>query len=180
MRPTRHTVDLSRVVYLGDVDDSMQGARQELTRLVLAKPDEPVTLVITSFGGSVAGMHALMDRIVGLRAAGATINGLVEGYAMSAGLILLQVCEHRMMGPHAKLMAHGITTFLRSGLDIAGLAKRQTEMIKDTRAVADLFARRTHKPVSYWMRLFRSNEPRFYRADEALAVGLVDEILTQG
>lgn len=165
-----------RMVYLDhDVDRTLTPIRKELTKLYAEDKNKPMLLVISSLGGSALGMFALLDRIGDLRARGATIHGLVEGYAMSAGLILLQATEHRMMGANATLMAHGITGGARGDLDY--IESELDFMRADTRRVAEIFGRRTKRGADYWRRKFQTNRPLYYRADEALKIGLVDEVV---
>lgn len=171
-------IDPTRMVVLDhDFDATMSRVRERLTQLATSDKDKPITLVISSFGGSVAGLQALMDRIHLLRQAGIKIHGYVEGYAMSAGLILLQACDRRIMGPHAKLMAHGITMTFMGGYDIEAMEARLAEAKKDTAWAARLFAARTGRDAAEWEAMMQSNDPVYYRAEEALALGLVDEVL---
>lgn len=165
-----------RMVYVnGDIGSTMESARRELMRLLEDDKDKPILLIITSYGGYLGGLSALADRIHWLRGSGAKIDCMIEGYAMSAALILAQCCDHRMAGPGAILMFHG-ATWGDSGDEKThdgelALTRHQHDQI------AGLFGERTHKSASYWRRLLRSNRPRYYSASEALELGLLDEVI---
>ena len=137
---TKPAIKPKWIVYLDHaIYATLTPIRNELTTLFSDKEDEPILLVISSFGGSGVGMFALMDRIANLRASGAKIHGLVEGYAMSAGLIccnLLQATEHRMIGANATLMAHGISA--RVAGDLQAIGTELVQLHLDTRRIAKI------------------------------------------
>lgn len=73
-------------------------------------PEDPVTVVFDSPGGSVFSGLALYDTIRNFRASGLTINTHSIGMAASMGGVLLQAGETRSMGKHAFMLIHEISS----------------------------------------------------------------------
>lgn len=172
----RRTHSPRRLIYVnGDLDETMASARRELVRLFADEPEKPILLVITSSGGAVAGMFALMDTIAHLCASGATIDGMVEGYAMSCAALLLQACSRRYAGPNATVMVHGFS-YTRGG-DLANHAAFRHWVETGTERTVELLGARTRRDSAYWRELMQRSEPRYFTAREALEIGLIDEIV---
>lgn len=165
-----------RTLYLPhSIEDGLGELRQRLSRLVSKDPEAPVLIVVASNGGRVDGGMALCDRILALRAEGARIDCRVEGYAHSFAAFVPQVCEHRMCGPASVLMLHGMS-WGNEG-DLRCHEAEVGEVKLRTAYEAGVLATRTRKPAPYWTRLMQTRHPRYFGAEEALAVGLVDEII---
>lgn len=167
----------TRTIWIdGEIDNQMVAGRLAIRDLATAHANKTITLMINSPGGSAYGMFAVMEEMdlarVDLRV---RFNGLAEGIAMSAGLILLQHCDERRMGRWTTLMAHGVSYGVRGDLH-----DHDTEMLltrRMTQRIADLFGRRTHKPSEWWFMEFWSKRPLYYDAEQALEIGLVDHII---
>lgn len=168
---------LDRMVHVdGEMKDTMVDERKALSRLAEADPAAPILLVIASTGGAVMAASALRDRIALLRGQGTVIDGLVEGVALSGAVVLLQACAHRLAGPAAVLGVHGVS-YTVSNDDLMTHRSEMREIDAYTAEQSRLLASRTSQPERYWRRLLARNEYRYYSADEALAVGLIDEII---
>ncbi len=173
-----------RCVYItGAINSDMGPERKNLRELVLNDREAPISLVINSQGGVVLGGFALLDEMAALqREAGVAIVGLVEGAAMSMGLTILQGCDRRIAGPNAILMAHGSHGVTAGDKKDRKAYDHLIEIMH--RRMAKLYATRTApaggKSEAEWLALFEEDTPVFLDAEEALAWGLVDEILGEG
>jgi ATP-dependent Clp endopeptidase proteolytic subunit ClpP len=67
---------------------------------------DPITIRITSPGGSVWDGLAFYDYILGLRQSGIKVNVVVFGMAASMSAVLLQAGDRRVVAPNAQVMIH--------------------------------------------------------------------------
>ena len=141
---------------------------------------EPITLVISSCGGDVFTALSIIRAIQTARKDGIEIIGQVYGEAMSAAFLILQACSKRTMGKYCLLMCHGVTTV--SFGDIRNLESEQNLLKKLQADQADLISSRNtsatklYHTSKYWLPILERNTPQFYGADEALKMGLIDEV----
>ena len=68
--------------------------------------NDPITIRLTSPGGSVWDGLALYDYILGLRKKGVKVNIVVFGMAASMSAVLLQAGDRRVVSPNAQVMIH--------------------------------------------------------------------------
>ncbi len=147
----------------------------------LAKLPEDITLFISSFGGKVEPAGAIMRSIRDAQNRGCRVIGEVHGYAMSVAAVILQACDLRYASPEDILMVHGVSS------TSSGDIRNQTADVELAKSLmdihADFFANRntsTEKQYNdrvYWRELLDDNYPHFYFGDEALKVGLIDEVI---
>lgn len=138
-----------------------------------ARGVNPITLIINSDGGSVFEAHGMYDTIRHLQSMGTTVVGRVHGHAMSAAVFVLQACEERVMTESGLLMVHGLKEF-RVG-DIRDLEADRDAMEKTLDIQCDMLGR-TRMSAKEWREILRDHHPHYYRAKEALALGLVDRV----
>ena len=177
-----------RVVYVsGQVDSYMLQQRRQIRELVMTNPKADISIVISSPGGSVYGGYALMDEMAAVRAERldptsdvlTSFLGVVQGWAMSMGSIILQACDRRLAGPNALLMVHGVTSGTLG--DEIG-QEIHLDLVREINdRAADLYASRTvpagGRSFRQWREILRSNVPRYFTARQALAEGLIDEVI---
>ncbi|NLX20959.1 MAG: ATP-dependent Clp protease proteolytic subunit [Phycisphaerae bacterium] len=138
------------------------------------KRDQPINLYINSPGGLVDQTLAIYDTMQFL---GCDVATYCIGQASSGAAIVLAAGTkgQRYALPHAKVMLHqpysGITG---QAEDIRIQAE---EILKDKRLLNDLLARHTGQPADKIEREIERD--RYMDAQEALAYGLVDEILAE-
>ena len=138
------------------------------------KRDQPINLYINSPGGLVDQTLAVYDTMQFL---GCDVATYCIGQAASGAAIILSAGTRgqRYALPHAKVMLHqpysGITG---QAEDIRIQAE---EILKDKKLLNELLAKHTGQPAEKIEREIERD--RFMNADEALAYGLVDEILIE-
>lgn len=160
----------------GDVEeDHVRYTQEYLTEAhVNAKPDAPLTLYLSSFGGCVMTGLALASTIQEIRRSGRRVNIHIQGCAMSMGSIIAQVADHRSIEPSAWLMIHEIS---------GSVMESKTSTMRDEAEFMDrleqqvfaLYTARTGKPIEYWRKKMHRRD-WFLTAAEALEEGLVDEV----
>jgi ATP-dependent protease ClpP protease subunit len=158
----------------GTVDAcSVERLRLSTARYAAAYPDEPITLVISSGGGSVFDGWVLFDHLRALSAQGHKITTVVRGMAGSMAAVLTQAGDVRVIGPESYLVIHepsssswGKTSDLIDELDMMKRLTRQAE---------DVFARRS-KLSAKEIKAKTLKKDWYVAAKESKSLGFVDQI----
>ena len=82
----------------------------QLERWSRLNPGKPITVVLTSPGGSVLAGWGLYDTLRTLSAQGHHITTQVRGYAASMGAVLLQAGDTRLVGAESYVMLHEVSS----------------------------------------------------------------------
>ncbi len=91
-------------------DSSANNCIQTLGQWQREDPSKPITVVFNSPGGSVTAGLALYDYIQAIRNNGSKVDTHSIGWAASMGGILLQAGEERIMGDHAYMLIHEVSS----------------------------------------------------------------------
>lgn len=150
--------------------DPMKKAQKEVLELA-SQGDEPIWLRINSPGGSVDAGLILIDT---MKAVKAPIHCIVESSAYSMAAIILTYCDKRYGMPHATFMLH------EASYGTAGEDPTNRSKIDFLTKYLD----RLHEEIAKNIKM----DPKKYRArirdawwmlaDEAKAIGLIEEIIT--
>ncbi len=171
----------SRVISInGDIEECGAGLMTNQLQ-VLSECNDEITLLITSYGGTVEAGGAIIRAIRYAQNKGCKIICEVRGYAMSMAAIILQAADFRFAAPEDIIMVHGI-----SGASI-GDVRNQAEDLKMTKKLTDIygkfFAERNtaedakYHDEKYWRKLLEDSLPHNYFGPEALQKGLIDAII---
>lgn len=174
--------DRGILFYHGDIDESRVHEMQEeliSVSIDLATRDTktakaPITLNLSTSGGSCEAGIALVGTIQDIQRTGRDVNVHVQGGAYSMGSIILQAGSKRTMEPYSFLMIHD-SWYAMEGktplhADLLDFIRRQDY------AVAQLFAARGGKSPEYYLNKW-DRKDWYLGSVEALDEGLVDEIL---
>lgn len=166
-----------RIVFLpSDVDEESAALiKASLLKLFYANRKEDITLLITSDGGDVTPGLSIIDAIHHIQAREGKVIGQVWGHAESMACDVLQVCDLRRASSSSILMVHGGWSDY-SGLDIEGMQAEAKVMKNMTDYMLEIYASRTKKPRTYWKTVMKRKNPRYFTSEEALEVGIIDEI----
>ena len=82
----------------------------QLERWSRLNPGKPLTVVLTSPGGSVLAGWGLYDTLRTLSSQGHHITTQVRGYAASMGAVLLQAGDTRLVGAESYVMLHEVSS----------------------------------------------------------------------
>jgi ATP-dependent Clp protease protease subunit len=172
---TRRMLFARRVLVLDGVLDDDNGVllMTQLLALAAEEPHADITLWIHSPGGSVPAMLAIRDL---MRTVPCDVATVAFGLACSAGQFLLSAGTKgkRRALPHSRILLH------QGSAGIGGTAvdvELQAADLRHTRdTVLGLIADDTGQPLE---RVFEDSlHDRWYSAEEALAYGFVDEIVS--
>ena len=181
----RKATEQEGIIFLGAIDDD-SAERFSRTLLTLAVQrsgagdEQPITIYISSGGGSVGAGLAMMEMVYKMRDQyKVMINTVVTGYAYSMGAIVFQSGSTRLMGSLSTLMLHSPQWYLSGNdqqifSDYARLASHYRSV------VANLFAARSGKhDAPWWENYIYSGRDRFLTAPECLDLGLCDTVYGQ-
>ena len=174
-------LEANGLYFLGEItDDTARQLGEALVSMSVereGRADQPITIYISSGGGSVGAGLGMMQMIYRMRAQyKVTINTVVTGYAYSMGAIVFQAGDKRQIGSFSTLMLHSPQWFLSGSdqtifSDYAILARHYKSL------VSNIFAQRsgTHD-ARWWEEFIYSGRDRFLTAEECIELGLADEI----
>lgn len=181
MTEWENDVDItSRSIYIGRASSSSNGEEigpDALARLLQAlvvlerKSASPVTVYVNTEGGCLWNVLGMCD-IISASSLSVTIVGV--GRVWSSGSILMQAADYRMMTPNSTMLLHGGDMAI-SGHPLNGKAWVEAER-KATHTVASMYAERSNKDVNYFKRIMNRAQDTILTAQEALELGLIDEV----
>lgn len=135
------------------------------------KKGEDIVVDICTPGGSVIDMWAIYDRICQSKC---SVTGRVWGEASSAGSVILQACDKRLMSQHAYLMLHegswSIDTYHNRNAEAAA-----DQIKRERKMMVDVFARAMCRDAKYVEDLLIID--KYFYANEVVKLGLADKVL---
>ena len=163
-----------RIVFLGrEVDDELANViAAQLLVLEAEDPETDISLYINSPGGSAYAGMAIYDAIQYVKP---DVRTVCIGMGMSAAAMVLAAGApgKRSVLPNAKVMIHqGSAGFRGTPADIQIAAREITEM---TERMAQIIARHSGQELAQVMADI--DRDRFMTPEEAVAYGIVDEVL---
>lgn len=144
---------------------------QRLSQLVnKTKEGDKITVFINSSGGDTYTSLGIYDLILNSKR---YTTGIVAGIAHSAASIILQACSWRIMMPHSSLMLH------RSHVNVSGSVPNAQKALGTLRGLDEeafkIYAERSKMGLEEISNI--AHLDRYFSAEEALEVGLIDTIL---
>src|SRR3954447_11493103 len=163
-----------RIVFLGqEVEDGIANViTAQLLFLEAEDPERDISLYINSPGGSAYAGMAIYDAMQYVQP---NVQTICTGMGMSAAAMILSggAKGKRFVLPNAKVMIHqGSAGFRGSPADIQIAAREILEM---TERMAEIISRHSGQPLEQVMKDI--DRDRFMKPDEAVAYGLVDEVI---
>jgi ATP-dependent Clp protease protease subunit len=168
-----HLDEKTRHIYVaGFIDDSL--ANQIIVMLHrLEETDGDILIVVNSEGGEEVAGYALYDAVTMCKN---MVIVEVYGELASIGVLLLQAADIRRMSPNSYLMLHSGTIPVDDKEPKQNLIVEMADQIKkDNLRYYAILSGRSKLSVSDIEEA--CNKDSYYMADEALSVGLCDEIL---
>ena len=139
------------------------------------RSSDPVTLYISSPGGSVISGMAIYDYINIMQS---RVNTVCIGIAASMGAILFLAGRDRMILPHSKVMIHDPSfggSASMAGQKPLEIQEKLNDLMETRRLLADVIAARTGLSRKQVLNLTKKDT--YFTAEQALGAGLATEIL---
>jgi ATP-dependent Clp protease, protease subunit len=165
-----------RIVFIGTpIDDQIANlVVAQLIHLESDDPDKDIAIYINSPGGQVYAGLAIYDTMQFIKP---QVQTICVGIAMSMGSLLLAGGAHgkRFALPNSRILIHQPSGgFQGQATDIEIHAR---EALALRARVDEIYAKHVGKPVEQVHTDMERD--RFFKADEAVEYGLIDQILTQ-
>lgn len=163
-----------RIIFLGTpVDDQIANlVVAQLLHLESEDPDKDISLYVNSPGGSVYAGLAIYDTMQFIKP---QVQTICVGIAMSMGSLLLMAGAKgkRFALPNSRILIHQPSSgFEGQSTDIEIHAR---EVLNIRRRIDEIYAQHTGQSVE---KVHADMErDRFFKADEALAYGLIDRVI---
>jgi len=155
-------------------EDTISSLASSIRRLVRMRPGKPITVYLTTPGGNIFEGFGLLDSMEEAKALGCPVTIKVRGNACSMGAVVLQGAAHRVVGLNSYLMLH------RASFGVQGNAAEVEDELETTKMlearIYAILARSTGKPAAWWKKRLGNRKDAWFGAEEALELGLVDEI----
>jgi ATP-dependent Clp protease protease subunit len=165
-----------RVVFLvGPIDDYMANVVvAQLLFLESENPDKDIHLYINSPGGSVTSGMAIYDTMQFIKS---DVSTLCVGQAASMGALLLAggASGKRHCLPHSRVMIHQPLGGVQG--QAADIEIHAREILQIRERLNEILARHTGQPLERIQD--DTDRDRFMSANEAVAYGLVDSVLSK-
>ena len=133
---------------------------------------KPISLYITSFGGSVYDMWLLVDTILGSKT---PVYTYCTGYAMSAAFIIFLAGHKRYMSQHATLMYHQIYCWRAGKYQDLVDDREQTDHLNEM--IENYVVERTGLTKDDLLNIREKKRDTYFFAKEAEELKIIDEII---
>jgi ATP-dependent Clp protease, protease subunit len=165
-----------RIIFLGQqVDDQIANlVVAQLLHLESQDPDKDISIYINSPGGSIYAGMAIYDTMQFIKP---DVSTICCGIAMSMGSLLLTAGApgKRMALPNSRILIHQPSAgFEGQSTDIEIHAR---EILKTRDTIEKIYAHHTGKTIEEAHADMERD--RFFTAEQAVAYGLIDSVLTQ-
>jgi ATP-dependent Clp protease protease subunit len=166
-----------RIFLQGNIEEEVVGkVIRGLYAMAALKKEEPITLFVSSYGGSLDDAMGLVDV---MRTLGCPVATVAIGKCMSAAPLIVAAGEpgHRYSMVNTSWMLHDVEQDVGvgcpdwiEGMAIAGkvISKRFAEMLGEW----------TERKKHVWVRIFKMKKDRFFTAEQAWEWGIVDSVIT--
>ena len=164
-----------RIIFLGSpVDDTIANlVVAQLLHLESQDPEKDISIYINSPGGSIYAGLAIYDTMQFIKP---DVSTMCVGIAMSMGSLLLTggARGKRMALPNSRILIHQPSAgFEGQSTDIE---IHMTEILKTRKRIDEIYAHHTGKTIEEAHKDMERD--RFFKADEAVEYGLIDQVLT--
>lgn len=162
--------------FYGEVDDArVLDCMDELGAWSRRDPEQPITILLNSCGGSCIDGIALYDYILSLRAVGHHFTIIALGEASSMGGIILQAADHRVMGSTSELLIHEVSDEQIGSKTVSWIRDKHAYLLKLQRRMDRILAERSTLSALDIEERSKGLD-WFLDARESLELGFIDEI----
>lgn len=149
--------------------------KQDFDDGIAPKDAEPITIIISSFGGSLYDILASISLVEQMVEEGYEIISIVDGYAMSAGSALSMTCSKRYARRYSTLLIHQLSSF--NGGTLAEMQVQMEENHRLWQLMKKIMLKHTDMTEEYIDSIYTSNKDVYLSPEESLSLGIIDEIL---
>lgn len=174
-----------RCIYLSeDVDDDIIFKIDYFISRIIRMDEEdglspsqtkPIKIIVNSYGGSIYDGLGLISRIEYLQEQGYEFHSEISSYSMSMGSAVSQICKHRTARRYATILYHTPISGLRGTLSDMDTQMKETQRLWEL--MKSISLKHTRMTPEYLESMFHSNKDFYMTPEQALELGVIDEIL---
>ena len=146
--------------------------------LTLANDNDklPITLIVSTYGGSVDEMFSLYDV---MKYVPCPIHTVGLGKIMSAGVLLLSAGTkgQRLLGANARVMIHSMSGGAHG--NVFEIKNKSDEIQRHQQSMVDCLVAETKMSQQTLSKIMNTKIDTFYNARECVKLGIVDKIIGQ-
>jgi len=164
----------SRIINLvGEVNEYMSYQIVSSLLVLEEQSDKPIQMFINSPGGSIHDGLAIIDTMNFIKA---PVYTYAMGYAASMGAAILSAGDkgHRYALPNASVMIHQASSGTSGNIQDQRVSLQYTESLNEK--LADIIAKNCGKTKEEY--IADTHRDKWMFAEDALAYGIIDEIVT--
>ena len=168
--------ETNSIFLAGDVaNETLHSMVIHLDTLLRFNPDDDINLHINSFGGDTYAMFGIVDKMRSIEEDfGVKTNTICVGTCMSAAAVILAAgTGTRKAHKHSSIMVHDGQIGIQE--KVADFQRASEHFKELTERGNNLMAECTKKDFEYWNNLSKFDS--YFTAQEALEVGIIDEII---
>ena len=168
--------ETNSIFLAGDVaNETLHSMVIHLDTLLRFNPDDDINLHINSFGGDTYAMFGIVDKMKSIEEDfGVKTNTICVGTCMSAAAVILAAgTGTRKAHKHSSIMVHDGQIGIQE--KVADFQRASEHFKELTERGNNLMAECTKKDFEYWNNLSKFDS--YFTAQEALEVGIIDEII---
>ena len=167
------------VPVIGDINTARYAEIAEIVVELLAKGAPDIVVLISTAGGEV---QAGLDIYDLLSTYPGKVTGVIYRRAASMGAVILQACDERACAKHADVMIHNVTrnnVSLDVFEDTSGIKLKDlvNKLREQQHMLYEIIVSKTKRPLAEIKKACAKEENM--SADQALAFGLIDKVLTR-
>ena len=173
--------EIRSMAVVGDIDEEKQG--DVLMGLLLLTelsgkeaPYDPITMYISTYGGSADEMFAIYDMVTKVKQS-CEIHTIGLGKVMSAGVLLLAsgTKGKRKIGKHCRVMIHSVNA--GAGGELHNIENEVSAFKHMQELYVNALARETQMTKRQIMKLIDRRVNVYITAQEAIEYGIADELI---
>jgi ATP-dependent Clp endopeptidase proteolytic subunit ClpP len=145
----------------------------ELRHALDSADDKELELYMATPGGSVAIADTMLSELLEKKKEGYSVSAILAGEVASAGSYLMLGADKIKAYPHVRVMIHNAWGEIEGNQHELQAYVERLKSIDNT--MAGLYAQKTGKTADEMLAYMA--EEKWFTADEALAIGLIDEII---
>jgi len=132
--------------------------------------NKPIEIHMSSYGGEIDMMHALIDKI---QESPCQFKFYGSGMIMSCAAWTMAVCDERHVSQHTRIMVHHGSDGAEGTMTEIQIRVKETELAIEQGV--EILAKNTRMPKTFWKSIMKQD--LFLNAEEAKDLGLVDNII---
>lgn len=175
----------NRCIYLSeDVDDDIifkidyfisRIVRIDESEGITPHDAKPIKIIVNSYGGSIYDGLGIISKIEYLQEQGYEFHSEIPAYSMSMGSAISQVCKYRTARRYATILYHTPMSGMRGTLSDMDTQMKETHRLWEL--MKDISLRHTKMTPEYLDSMFQSNKDFYLTPQQALELGVIDDIL---